>query len=674
MKLLLLLSLSTCLWAAQQDDTLESVVTPSRSPASFRELTTEEFFSTHDASIIMRIEDGAVLFNETQPMHSACATTHTTAASDCFKACKSDKEFYEKVIFFRLRNYMAGARKIMQNHLGVDFAPTKEKLIPIFAALNSLNVDSDTNKRGITAFFLKGFGKKLADFDEKDSRRKYDELKGNKHQYFLNLGRTMIELMGDVPETLSGSYYNLIRPFFLACTMNMSIAEVRKYGLSSGLLPANLSQLWSIDPNTMEERIRSLQPLLEFSRRYRIKDVLTASYYSELLMYHAAHKRELAFSNSIQALDILEGMVDESQLLQPYMSLLFSSSTAAENQQFLERFSRFVPKLLNIYPEYFDARRPGIEFIEIWDILISGYISRLKSEGQEIDARFEAFKQSLREAQEAKSHDRESKKSLPSKPTREAVVEKIRKMQAMQEVADSTLQEQHRLQQELVALMRLEKAPKVRNSDTVAEMAVLTTTTPTQAVKLSAAQAIQREEEKAQLKHLRQRAACTSKGLLEASDDDDEGDLAPEFDNSPASLLEHFHVDQVNPIVGTLKGAQRKVLDCFFSTKTKENRSWQNNVEITMRELETLVGSLGGTVSRDRGKGGHFIIHFSECVEKLYNPALALKNLEGQGQATLATVIKLWDGDRLPPYLVEQIRNIFIAQGMIPQTFFDAKK
>ena len=93
-----------------------------------------------------------------------------------------------------------------------------------------------------------------------------------------------------------------------------------------------------------------------------------------------------------------------------------------------------------------------------------------------------------------------------------------------------------------------------------------------------------------------------------------------------------------------------------------------------MRELETLVGSLGGTVSRDRGKGGHFIIHFSECVEKLYNPALALKNLEGQGQATLATVIKLWDGDRLPPYLVEQIRNIFIAQGMIPQTFFDAKK
>jgi hypothetical protein len=65
-------------------------------------------------------------------------------------------------------------------------------------------------------------------------------------------------------------------------------------------------------------------------------------------------------------------------------------------------------------------------------------------------------------------------------------------------------------------------------------------------------------------------------------------------------------------------------------------------------------------------EGGHFMVFFGQKkVAQLYHLVMALQHLDGP-LASLSTTGKLWNSKRLLPYLIGQLRDIFIAQRFVP--------
>ena len=124
-----------------------------------------------------------------------------------------------------------------------------------------------------------------------------------------------------------------------------------------------------------------------------------------------------------------------------------------------------------------------------------------------------------------------------------------------------------------------------------------------------------------------------------------------------------------NPLINQLSSTHLSSLGLFFKTKNGQGKSWNNDVEITMTQFEALIQALNGKIDKSRGKGGHFMVFFGQQkVAELYNPLMALKSIGGP-LASLTATGKLWDSKWLPPYLIEQLRNIFITMKMAPLEF-----
>lgn len=596
----------------------------------------------------------------------------------------------KNLIHFRLQRYMQEASRIADKIFDTQYALTEKNLDVFLCTLNDLNINKD--KRGVSAFLIRIFKGKTNEFSKNENliNKVVKESNLPRNKYFLKLGQEMVKKVDQIPPSLAEDYYRIVRPFWLSDIMDFSLDNVVDKHLSFRITPANIQQLHHIaSTKKTNQKKEPLENLISFAQSCQVQDDWALSYQGSLLMYEMANlPRSEGFLNAMKAIEITELLKDSSELVHPYVAAFLTVSEAAQKQQLIDKFNKFTPELFTLYEKFMDSENPLDKMMGgFCNILFSSYVALLKQQNLiAIDERIEGFKTAALEAKEAKKESQETvqNKKIDQGQKRQKIEASLKATKEKNEkkekarIALEELHKHHTTRNQQVSTSGVESLPLTLSNGLSIEIPQPSPQNFTKESKEAARAQIEKEDKKAE-KH-RQRVTnstttttttttttSTTSVTSISSSIPQEDKSAYEFDNSPDSLKKHLK--ERNSLVGELKPTPLAILKLFFETKNEKGQCWNNDVDITMTQLENVVKALKGKVDRSRGKGGHFMLFFGQKqVAELYNPAMALEHIDGP-LASLTTTGKLWDSKRLPPYLIEQLRNIFITMKMVPTDF-----
>jgi|GEM_PF-2672612 len=594
----------------------------------------------------------------------------------------------KNLIHFRLQRYMQETSCIADKIFDTQYALTEENLDVFLCTLNDLNTNKD--KRGVSAFLIRIFKGKTNEFSKNENLINEVVKESNlpRNKYFLKLGQEMVKKADQIPPSLAEDYYRIVRPFWLSDIMDFSLDNVMNKPLSFRITPANIEQLHHIaSTKKINQKKEPLENLISFAQSCQVQDDWALSYQGSLLMYEMANlPRSEGFLNAMKAIEITELLKDSSELVQPYVAAFLTVNEVAQQQQLIHKFNQFTPKLFELYETYMESENPLDKMmLSFCNILFSSYVALLKQQNLiAVDERIEDFKTAALEAKEAKKDSQETiqNKKIDQGQKRQKIEASLKATKEKNEkkkeakIALEELHKHHTTRNQQVSTSGTESLPPTLSNDMSIEILQPSPQNFTKESKEAARAQIEKEDKKSE-KH-RQRVTnstttttttttSTTSVTSISSSRPQEDKTTYEFDNSPDSLKKHLK--ERNSLVGELKPTPLAILKLFFETKNEKGQCWNNDVDITMTQLENVVKALKGRVDKSRGKGGHFMLFFGQKqVAELYNPAMALEHIEGP-LASLTTTGKLWDSKRLPPYLIEQLRNIFITMKMVPIDF-----
>ncbi|MBX9805553.1 MAG: cell envelope integrity protein TolA [Alphaproteobacteria bacterium] len=483
--------------------------------------------------------------------------------------------------------------------------------------------------------------------------------------YLTQLGCWIMEGCGDGPfYGIGDKYCGLASPFLL-------------YGISKARLPIKVEDVLDLrittlvnrschtDRQSLEEKIVCLERTLFFIEKCGCRDIYLESLKGDFLFLRGSQFPQERFSYFCRAIEVFEPTktaFESGIILYAYQRAFASAATLEEREMILDKFHGFIPALFPIY-ERSKTDEDTLILIPLCNTLLCTYIVNLKLQDPNArDERVEAFIASEMQAQERRKRETQQARQKKKANSKQKHVQNIMQHQ---EAERDRAERQAQAKQALEELHRSHMSQRRRQAVAPAPFSEAAQ------VESLSSQRAQAAETKREARKILERAECKEQKRQARAPQQEEEMEEPvvvelAHDNSPESLLAHFPIADLNPLVDKLAG-NLEILELFFNREGRN--SWNNTVCIKFNQLKALVIALGGKLQEDRGKGGHFMVFFKDiCAAELFNPHLALSQISGS-TASLASVIKLWDDD-LPPYLIEQLRNIFIAQKMVPRSIF----
>ena len=544
--------------------------------------------------------------------------------------------------------------------------PTQELLLSYIRLC--MKMTPDGRERGIAYMMIDQLRRHITDFvNDKGNLKTVLRSTGiqSSSDYLTKLGCWIMEGCGNGPfYGIGDKYCGLASPFLL-----FGISKARLPIREEDTLDLRITSLVNrgchTDRQSLEEKIVCLERALFFIEKCGCRDICLESLKGDFLFLRGSQFPQERFSYFCRAIEVFESSKSAFEIgiiLYAYQRAFASAATLNEREMILDKFHAFIPLLFPFY-ERRKADEDTLVLIPLCNTLLCTYIVNLKLQDPNArDERVEAFI-----ASEMQAHERRKRETQQARQKKKA----NSKQKHVQNIKQHQEAERARAERQAQAKQALEELHRSHISQRRGQIGVsLPSLESTQVETISSQRAQGAETKRDARKILEREESKAQKHQARAPQQQEEIEepavVVLAHDNSPESLLAHFPIADLNPLVDNLAG-NLEVLDLFFNREGRN--SWNNSVCIKFNQLKALVIALGGKLQEDRGKGGHFMVFFKDiCAAELFNPQLALSQISGS-TASLASVIKLWDDD-LPPYLIEQLRNIFIAQKMVPRSIF----
>lgn len=544
--------------------------------------------------------------------------------------------------------------------------PTEKLLISYLRLCKEMTQHG--RERGIAFFMIDHLRKHLTTFvNDKASLRVALRSTGiqSSSDYLTQLGCWIMEGCGNGPFYGIGDKYCGLASPFLLCGISKARISIKEEEALDVRITTLVNRGCHTDRQSLEEKIVCLERAQFFIENCGCSDIAIPSLIGDFLFLRGSQfpqDRFTYFCRAIEAYEPTKTAFDSGIILYAYQRAFASATTLEEREMILDKFHNFIPLLFPFY-ERSKTDEDTLILIPLCNTLLYTYIVNLKLQDPNArDERVEAFIASEMQAQERRKRDAQQARLKAKASSKQKHVQNIKQHQEAerdraerQAQAKLALEELHRSN---ISQRRRQIVFPALASEAVQVESLSSQRAQAAETKRDARKILEKEESKAQ-KH-------QARAPQQEEEIEEPAVVVLAHDNSPESLLAHFPIEDLNPLVDNLAG-NLEVLELFFNRECRN--SWNNSVRIKFNQLKALVIALGGKLQEDRGKGGHFMVFFKDiCAAELFNPHMALCQISGS-TASLASVIKLWDDD-LPPYLIEQLRNIFIAQKMVPRSIF----